>query len=204
MKAAIRIAAFALLALIVLTFVPQAAEYRFEITVAELVLAALLVVLLLAGRAGPADAPRVEAPPVTAAPVPQTKPAVGADAEVVAFLASLQDKGRLVDFLMDDITAYADAQVGAAARVVHAGCKAVLHEHFGIRPVRDEAEGSVVGVAKGYAADEYRLVGRIQGEAPFTGTLVHRGWRVEWVKLARVLRQDDRLPTIAPAEVELK
>ena len=38
-------------------------------------------------------------------------------------------EGRLIDFLMDDLTAYGDAQVGAAARVVHEGCKAVLQEH---------------------------------------------------------------------------
>ena len=28
-------------------------------------------------------------------------------------------------------------------------------------------------------------VGKISGEAPFTGTLIHHGWRVEWVKLPR-------------------
>ena len=128
-----------------------------------------------------------------------------ADAEVVSFLATLQERGRFVDFLMDDITAYGDAQVGAAARVVHEGCRAALQEHFGIRPVRDESEGSRVSVPAGYAADEYRLVGKISGEAPFSGTLVHRGWKTEWVKLPRVLRTEgDRLPTIAPAEVELK
>ena len=73
----------------------------------------------------------------------------------------LQEKGRLVDFLMDDINAYSDAQVGAAARVVHAGCKAVLQEHFRIIPVRPEQEGSTVQVPAGYSADEYRLVGKI-------------------------------------------
>ena len=45
----------------------------------------------------------------------------------------LQEKGRLVDFLMDDINAYSDAQVGAAARVVHAGCRGVLQDHFAIK-----------------------------------------------------------------------
>jgi len=109
-----------------------------------------------------------------------------------------------VDFLMDDIAAYGDAQVGAAARVVHEGCKAVLQEHFRIRPVRAENEGSIVKVDAGYAPDEYRLIGKIRGEAPFSGTLVHRGWKTETVELPRVLRiSADRLPAIAPAEVEL-
>ena len=106
----------------------------------------------------------------------------------MSFLAALQEKGRLVDFLMDDLTAYADAQVGAAARVVHEGCRAVLQEHFAIRPVREENEGSAVTVAAGYAADEYRLVGKISGEAPFSGKLVHRGWKTERVKLPRVIQ----------------
>ncbi len=134
--------------------------------------------------------------------------ATGADqsnADVVNFLAILQDKGRLVDFLMDDIKGYSDAQVGAAARVLHEGCRAVLVEHFGIRPVREEGEGSKITVPAGYAPDEYRLVGKIRGEAPFSGVLVHHGWRAEWVKLPRLLRTGDgRLPTIAPSEIELK
>jgi hypothetical protein len=117
----------------------------------------------------------------------------------------LQEKGRLVDFLMDDINAYNDAQVGAAARVVHAGCAGVLREYFRINHVRTEEEGSTVQVPAGYSADEYRLVGRIAGPAPFSGVLVHRGWRTDMVKLPQLLRgAADQLPAIAPAEVEVK
>jgi hypothetical protein len=128
-----------------------------------------------------------------------------AEAEIISFLAILQERGRLVDFLMEDITTYDDAQVGAAARVVHEGCRAALHEHFKIRTVREENEGASVTIPVGYAADEYRMIGNIRGAGPFSGTLVHRGWKTEWVKLPRILRVNaDRLPTIAPAEVELK
>jgi hypothetical protein len=88
---------------------------------------------------------------------------------------------------------------------LHQGCKAALREHIGIRPLRDESEGSKVVVPKGYAADEYRLVGRIIGEAPFSGTLVHHGWKADWVKLPRLIgASSDRSPILAPAEVELK
>jgi hypothetical protein len=128
-----------------------------------------------------------------------------AEAEIVSFLATLQAKGRLVDFLMDDINAFNDAQVGAAARVVHAGCKAVLDEHFRIRPVREGSEGSKVEVPAGYPADEYRLLGKITGQAPFSGVLVHHGWKTDSVKLPTILHSSaDRLPAIAPAEVEIK
>ena len=41
------------------------------------------------------------------------------EAGVVQFLARLQEKGRLVDFLMDDITPYSNEQIGVVARVVH-------------------------------------------------------------------------------------
>ncbi|MGD0474575.1 MAG: DUF2760 domain-containing protein, partial [Candidatus Velthaea sp.] len=43
------------------------------------------------------------------------------------------------------------------------------------------------------------------GRAPFSGTLMHRGWKTASVKLPRVLpRAGSELPTIAPAEVELQ
>ena len=117
----------------------------------------------------------------------------------------LQEKGRLVDFLMDDINPYSDAQVGAAARVVHAGCRGILREHFGINPVSTEQEGSMVQVPAGYSPHEYRLVGKITGSAPFSGVLVHRGWKTDMVKLPQLLRGTaDQLPVIAPAEVEVK
>jgi hypothetical protein len=106
---------------------------------------------------------------------------------------------------MDDIAGYSDAEVGAAGRVLHEGCKAVLTEHFAIRPLRTESEGSRIVVPSGYSPDEYRLVGRIGGEAPFTGTLVHHGWKTDQVKLPRLIRPNaDQPPAIAPAEVELK
>jgi hypothetical protein len=162
----------------------------------------LLLFAVLAGRRK-AEGGRPAGETVSAAP--PTLTANQSNAEVVNFLAILQEQGRLVDFLMDDIKGYSDAQVGAAPRVLHEGCRAVLLEHFGIRPVREESEGSKITVPAGYAPDEYRLVGKIRGEAPFSGVLVHHGWRTEWVKLPRLLRAgDDRLPTIAPSEIELK
>jgi hypothetical protein len=84
--------------------------------------------------------PDTSRPPAAAAgPMPRPSKA-NAEAELVSFLATLQTKGRLVDFLKDDINAVNDAQIGAAARVVHAGCKSVLQEHFRIRPIREEGE----------------------------------------------------------------
>jgi hypothetical protein len=197
------IALLLLLAANALALLPQAGTFQQYLSAAVPALGVVALIAVLAGRRAKRDTgrPAVEA----ARPMPAATRANQAEAEIVSFLATLQEKGRLVDFLMDDINAYNDAQVGAAARVVHAGCKAALEEHFRIRPVREESEGSTVSVAAGYAPDEYRLLGKISGPAPFSGVLVHRGWKTEAVKLPRILRSSpDRLPTIAPAEVELK
>lgn len=181
---------------------PELAAYQGHALMGALGAAILVLILVLVSPGGKPAAPAAKAE--AAKPVVAPLPANQAEAEVIAFLAALQEKGRFVDFLMDDIAAYGDAQVGAAARVVHAGCKSVIMEHFAIQPVRGESEGSKVTIAAGYHADEYRLIGSIKGEAPFAGTLIHRGWRTERVKLPRIVQKGERLPAIAPAEVELK
>ena len=175
-------------------------EHATPVAATSLALALLLIVLALFTDAK--SAPKM--PPAPAAVAPPAPAENQAEAEVVAFFALLQEKGRFVDFLMDDVTAYDDAQVGAAARVVHQGCREVLREHFRITPVSDAAEGSRVTVPAGYAPDEYRLLGKISGEPPFSGTLVHKGWKTESVRLPRIIKGGTRLPGIAPAEVELK
>jgi hypothetical protein len=182
---------------------PYADEARAILPTAIAGMALLLFIALIAER------PKAMAP-VQTIPEPVQLPATEppeskADADVVNLLSIFQEKGRLVDFLMGDIAGYSDAQVGAAGRVLHEGCRAALLEHFGIRPIREEGEGSKVTVPPQYAPDDYRLVGRISGELPFTGTLVHHGWRAEWVKLPRLVTTSaDRLPAIAPAEVEVR
>lgn len=202
MRALLVILALASIALIGLTLVPEAAPYQYYLTIGALAVGGII---LLTALFAPSNAGKPAAAPAAAAAPPPPEPATQAEAEIVSFLALLQEKGRLVDFVMDDITAYPDAQVGAAARVVHAGCKAVLAEHFRIAPVRSENEGAKISVPAGYPADVYRLVGKISGAPPFSGTLVHRGWKTEQVKLPRVIAvSGDRLPAIAPAEVELK
>ncbi len=128
------------------------------------------------------------------------------DAEVVNLLALLQEHGRLVDFLMDDITPYQDAQVGAAARVVHQGCASILREYFQIAPIMAGQEGSQVEIKPDYDPARLRLVGKVQGEAPYRGTLLHHGWIVQNISLPRVVKSGESLEkhrVIAPAEVEL-
>jgi len=115
-------------------------------------------------------------------------------------LSLLQREGRFVDFVQQDITSFSDADVGAAARVVHEGCQRALRSHARVRSVRDEAEGARVTLER--AADDVKLVGNVAGAAPFRGVLRHRGWRVEALKLPTVVGSPD-LTVVAPAELEL-
>jgi hypothetical protein len=190
----------ALAALNALALSPETSDFRVYLTGASLAIALclLMATLLIRGEKAERESRTERARPV---PVEGNR----AEAEIVSLLAIFQERGRLIDFLMDDITTYDDAQVGAAARVVHQGCKTALVEHFRIGPIREESEGSSVTISAGYAADEYRLIGKISGPGPFSGTLLHHGWKIDSVNLPRLVRGDaERLPTIAPAEVELK
>jgi hypothetical protein len=149
-------------------------------------------------RHGPAPTPPAPAMP---APAPAALKEASPDA-ALQLLALLQREARLIDFVGEDVSRYADAEIGAAARVVHEGCARVLREHFSIVPVRDEAEGTRITLPAGFDAAAVRLTGNVVGQPPFTGSLSHRGWRVTEVKLPRLAeRHDTRV--LAPAEVEL-
>jgi hypothetical protein len=117
-------------------------------------------------------------------------------------LALLQREGRLIDFCEEDIAKYSDAEVGAAARTVHAGCRKVLRGALDLEPVRSEAEGAEVQVPPGFDPGTVRLTGNVVGNPPFAGTLRHHGWKARDVRLPPPpTGQDARL--LAPAEVEL-
>jgi hypothetical protein len=140
------------------------------------------------------------APQPAATTVPAIKEASPESA--LQLLGLLQRGARFVDFVEEDIAGYSDADIGAAARLVHDGCRATLREHFTIRPVRDEAEGSRVTLAEGFDATAIRLTGNVVGKPPFTGNISHRGWRVDEVRLPMLTKTHDAT-VIAQAEVEL-
>jgi hypothetical protein len=114
----------------------------------------------------------------------------------------LQKEARFIDFIKEDIAAYSDADIGAAARVVHEGCNKTINDHFSLAPIRTEQEGSTITVPAGFDANVIRLTGNIVGAAPFTGTLVHKGWQANEIRLPK-LTQGHNPTIIAPAEVEL-
>jgi hypothetical protein len=152
---------------------------------------------------GPVAAPAAPPPAPAPASMPAAAPlrAPTPDA-ALQLLSLLQREARLLDFANENIAAYADADIGAAARVVHEGCARVLREHFTIEPVRTESEGSRVTLDEGFDAGAVRLTGNVVGKPPFKGALSHRGWRATGVRLPQLAEGHDAT-ILAPAEVEL-
>lgn len=121
----------------------------------------------------------------------------------VQMLAVLQREGRLIDFLEEDLSLYEDAQIGAAVRNIHQGCKKALTEYVALNPIFQENEGAQVTVAPGFDSKAIQLTGNVAGDPPFTGTLRHRGWKVAKVELPLPTTEQKQDWVLAPAEVEI-
>ena len=124
------------------------------------------------------------------------------DTSALMMLALFQREGRLIDFLEQDITSFEDAEVGAAARVVHEGCGKALHGAAKVEPLRDEEEEAKVVLERGYDAGAVKLTGNVSGKPPYRGILRHRGWRVRKLELPRAVEGHD-VHIVAPAEIEV-
>lgn len=149
------------------------------------------------------DKPVEKAPEKKVEPVAPKKPDGAAQRDgALALLALLQREGRLVDFLREPLDTYGDADIGAAARDVHRGCKKVLEQCFTLEAVMPGEEDAKVSVPKGFDPGEVRLIGEARGEPPFAGTLRHHGWRATKTQLPSLADGVDRA-IVAPAEVEV-
>ena len=146
----------------------------------------------------PKPSPDLALPAVLSVPPPAATERAADGA--LQLLSLLQREGRFVDFVEQEVAAFSDADIGAAARVVHEGCRKALHAHARVVSVRSEAEGSRLTLNS--ASPEVKLVGNVAGSAPFNGVLRHRGWRVQALSLPKQVGTQDR-EIIAPAELEL-
>ena len=161
----------------------------------------------IAGAAAEAPAPKTLPQEPAALPAqpkaPPAPPPPPSEASAIQILSILQRKGRLIDFLQEDLSAYQDTQIGAAVRTIHEGCKEALAEYVTLEPIYQEAEGSAVTVAPGFDANAVRLTGNIVGDPPFKGALRHRGWRVARVELPKQTPAQQKERIVAAAEVEV-
>ena len=146
----------------------------------------------------------VEPPPAdtAAAVVVARAPVERPDYGAVILLSVLQREGRLVDFLMEDLGTFGDAQIGAAVRDVHTNCRRALVSAFELEPILEGAEEQAITVPGGFDPASIKLVGRVVGSGPFRGVLRHRGWRSSRVQLPALGGPDGR-QIVAPAEVEV-
>jgi hypothetical protein len=122
--------------------------------------------------------------------------------EPLRLLALLQREGRLLDFLLEDVQAYSNDQIGAAVRDIHRNCQKAIKDHLTLEPVVAKEEGANVEIAAGFDPSAIRLTGNLTGQPPFRGTLQHHGWRVKELKLAKPPEGQDEF-VVHPAEVEL-
>jgi len=134
--------------------------------------------------------------------VPPVVPPEKIHASALIFLSALQREGRLIDFLQQEVSGFSDEDIGAGARIVHAGCRKVLKDFVSIKPVSSDSEGSTVTVAKGFDSQKTRVIGNVTGEPPFKGQLKHQGWMVSEIKFPQISPGMDA-KILAPAEVEV-
>lgn len=144
-----------------------------------------------------AEGDEEQAPPSVSEMSTKTDPTAA-----LLILGILQRDGRLLDFLQEDIAGASDGDVGAAARVVHEGCRKALLEYVELKPVISKEEGEPVTIEPEFDAGRIRLTGNIVGKPPFQGRLAHPGWLASRLDLPSLSKEMD--PTVvAPAEVEI-
>jgi hypothetical protein len=156
---------------------------------------------LLEGK--PLPAPPVAAPTAPPAPPKPVAPPPPIQSPAITLLSALQREARLVDFLKEDLSGYADEQIGAAVREIHRDAGQTLDRLFAIRPVVADEEGAAVEVPVGFDAGQYRLTGQVTGSPPYRGTLQHHGWQATKCELPTFTGGPAAANTLAPAEVQL-
>jgi hypothetical protein len=134
-------------------------------------------------------------------PPPPPKPVKPSGAPL-RLLRLLQRDGRFLDFVLEEVGAFEDAQIAAAVREMQPHWRTTLQEHLVLEPVRAEAEGSTVEVPPGFDPSAVQLTGNVTGQPPFRGTLKHSGWRVKEMKVPTPPEGQDEF-VLQPAEVEL-
>jgi len=198
-----------------LLLLPEFAANTQSITYVILALAAISLLLALSIKPATAATVAVDAEeavdektaPEPARPEIDAVPEQSGEVQVAQLLSLLQEKGRFLDFVMDDIKSYPDAQIAAAARFVHQGCQAVMQHNFKIEPVASVSEHSALTLDADYPRSDYRLSGKIGTEAPISGTLKHKGWKTSAINLPKVIGSKAEAKgshLLAAAEVEVR
>jgi hypothetical protein len=138
------------------------------------------------------------------APAPPPKPQAGPADGAIQMLGLLQRDARLIDFLMEDIGPYTDAQVGAAIRDVQAQARESLTRCLRLIPVIDGVEGDFTPSGT-LSSTEVKFIGNVPADGkPSGGLLRHKGWKAQAVDLPAPSVGGGTGAVIAPAELEVE
>jgi len=116
-------------------------------------------------------------------------------------LYMFQKEGRLIDLLKEDVSGYDDETLGGAIRPIHEGCRKLLEDRLILEPVLNEEEGSEVTLDE-IDPEAIKLSGSVPASGPYTGELIHRGWRLKECNLPELV-SGWKGNVIAPAEIEI-
>jgi hypothetical protein len=155
---------------------------------------------ILLSRQEPQPEPKPLQQPKTATALIPKAPA---RSEALTLLATLQREARLLDFIMEPLAGYNDAQIGAVARDVHRDCGKVIERLFAPKPAASSPEGAEIEVPAGFDAMRYRLVGNVGASPPLRGKLIHPGWEAARCELPAWSGSAATVRIIAPIEVEV-
>ena len=153
-------------------------------------------------RRGASATPKAAAPAKTAAAAAPAAPVIRISDGALQILSILQRDSRLIDFIMEDITAYSDDQVGAAVRGLHDQSREALARYVTLSPVIDSVEGTYAKTPGGDPA-AVKFIGNVPAGTPAGGVLRHKGWRATKVDLPALPAKQDAA-IIAPAEIEIE
>ena len=141
-------------------------------------------------------------PATPAKPAPPAAPTAKTSDGALQMLGILQRDSRLIDFLMEDISAYSDDQVGAAVRELHNQCRDSVARYVTLQPVIDSVEGTFTQ-APSKDPNLVKFIGNVPATPPSGGTLRHKGWRAVKVDLPALGAKQDA-SVLAPAEIEIE
>ena len=140
-------------------------------------------------------------PSATPAPSPAAPPARTSDG-ALQILGILQRDSRLIDFLMEDLSGYADDQIGAAVRSLHDQARESLGRYVKLQPVIDNVEGTFTRSGP-VDPNAVKFIGNVPANAPTGGVLRHKGWKAAKVDLPALAPKQD-VSILAPAEIEIE
>ena len=136
-------------------------------------------------------------------PAPKAVRQLGPSDGALQMLGILQRDSRLLDFMMEDISAFEDDQIGAAVRNLHDQCRDSLTRYIRLVPVIDGVEGTFTKIDTN-DPNTVKLLGNVPASGKASGgVLRHKGWRADNVDLPP-LAASQNPAIIAPAEIEIE